>query len=219
MRRHIAKLEDKIFRIQRETELELYETIERLKSQYADNLAKYRDEMDDMKSAHNSQVDSLHRNIAELKKEVGFLNSENNSLEARHKEMADDHRHSVQMLSQKVLAMETEKDKNLENYTTSMRQIEDDSKVKLDDLHSAIANKNTENEILNAQIKLKNGEITHILNEIDKLREIGREKLKKLEMTNASEQDALNNQISDLKKNIIQLKSKIHELEGKIADD
>ena len=44
--------------------------------------------MDDMKTAHNSQVDSLHRNIDELKKEVGFLNSENNSLESRHKEMA-----------------------------------------------------------------------------------------------------------------------------------
>lgn len=130
--------------------------------------------MDDMKTAHNSQVDSLHRNIDELKKEVGFLNSENNSLESRHKEMAQDHRHSVQMLSQKVLAMETEKDKNLENYTTSMRQIEDDAKVKLDDLHSAIANKNTENEILNAQIKLKNGEISHLLDEIDRLREIGR---------------------------------------------
>jgi hypothetical protein len=47
------------------------------------------------------------------------------------------------MLSEKVLAMETEKDKNLENYTTSMRQIEDDAKVKMDDLHAAILNKNT----------------------------------------------------------------------------
>lgn len=57
--------------------------------------------------------------------------------------MARDHQHSVQMLSEKVLAMETEKDKNLENYTTSMRQIEDDAKVKMDDLHAAILNKNT----------------------------------------------------------------------------
>ena len=218
-RLHIAKLEDKIFAIQRENELELYDTIERLKNQYNDNLAKYRDEMDDMKAAHNSHIDSLNRNVDELKKEVGFLNSENNSLEARHKEMAEDHRHSVAMFSQKVLAMETEKDKNLENYTTSMRQIEDDAKVKLDDLHSAIANKNTENEILNAQIKLKNGEITHLLEEIDRLREISREKLKKLEMTNAAEQEALNNQVSDLKRNVLQLKSKIHQLEGKISDD
>ena len=71
------------------------------------------------------------------------MSSENNTLEARHKEMARDHQHSVQMLSEKVLAMETEKDKNLENYTTSMRQIEDDAKVKMDDLHAAILNKNT----------------------------------------------------------------------------
>ncbi len=40
--------------------------------------------------------------------------------------------------------METERDVNLRNYTTSMKQIEDDAKAKLDDLHSAIQNKNTE---------------------------------------------------------------------------
>lgn len=40
-----------------------------------------------------------------------------------------------------------------------------------------------------------------------------------MENTNASEQDALNNQISDLKKNGLQLKTKIHELEGQITDD
>jgi len=51
-----------------------------------------------------------------------------------------------------------------------MRQIEDDAKIKMDDLHSAILNKNTENEILNSQIKLKNGEISHLLEEIDRLR-------------------------------------------------
>ena len=98
------------------------------------------------------------------------MNSENTALETRHKEMTRDNIHTTQMLSQKILAMETEKDKNLENYTTSMRQIEDDAKTKLDDLHSAILNKNTENEILNAQIKLKNGEINHLLEEIDRLR-------------------------------------------------
>jgi len=44
----------------------------------------------------------------------------------------------------------------------------------LDDLHTAIQSKNSENEILNAQIVLKNGEITHLLEEIDRLREINR---------------------------------------------
>lgn len=42
-RRLIGKLEDKIFTIQREDELELYHTIERLKNQYNDNLAKARE--------------------------------------------------------------------------------------------------------------------------------------------------------------------------------
>ena len=68
LKRHIAKLEDKIFAIQRENELELYETIERLKNQYNDNLAKYRDEMDELKLAHASKVDSLNRQNDELKK-------------------------------------------------------------------------------------------------------------------------------------------------------
>ena len=37
-----------------------------------------------------------------------------------------------------------------------MRQIEDDAKTKLEDLHTAVLNKNTEFEILNAQLRLKN---------------------------------------------------------------
>ena len=37
--------------------------------------------------------------------------------------MAREHEHTVQMFSQKVLGMETERDENLKNYTTSMRQI------------------------------------------------------------------------------------------------
>lgn len=68
-----------------------------------------------------------------------------------------EHQHSVQMLSQRNLEKDAERQKDLENYTTSMRQIEDDAKIKMDDLHSAILSKNTENEILNSQIKLKNG--------------------------------------------------------------
>lgn len=38
LRNLVAKLEDKIFTIQRESELELYQTIQRLKAQYQDNL-------------------------------------------------------------------------------------------------------------------------------------------------------------------------------------
>jgi hypothetical protein len=47
------------------------------------------------------------------------------------------------MLSHKILSLEGERDENLRNYTTSMKQIEDDAKTKLDDLHTAIQAKNT----------------------------------------------------------------------------
>lgn len=47
------------------------------------------------------------------------------------------------MLSQKIIGLEKLKDEDLKNYTTSMRNIEDDAKHKLDDLHTAILNKNT----------------------------------------------------------------------------
>lgn len=57
--------------------------------------------------------------------------------------MATEQQHSVQMLSQKIIAMEIERDGELKNYTTSMKQIEDDAKTKLEDLHAAIQNKNT----------------------------------------------------------------------------
>ena len=86
-----------------------------------------------------------------------MLNADNVKWEDRHKELARDQEHSVNMLSQRILNIESERDENLRNYTTSMKQIEDDAKTKLDDLHVAILNKTTECEILNAQMTLKNG--------------------------------------------------------------
>lgn len=123
------------------------------------------------------------------------------------------------MLSQKIIAMEIERDTELKNYTTSMKQIEDDAKSKLDDLHKAIQNKNSETDILNAQINLKNGEISHLLQEISRLRDINRQKLKQLQSINATQQNALNNEISAYKKQILQLKRNLHELEDKSTDD
>ena len=68
LKRHIAKLEDKIFSIQRENELELYNTVERLRNQYNDNMAKYREEMDELKVTHNSQMDGLRKENEESKR-------------------------------------------------------------------------------------------------------------------------------------------------------
>ena len=124
----------------------------------------------------------------------------------------------MQMLSQKILAMEMEKDQDLRNYTTSMKQIEDEAKNKMDDLHSAIQNKNNEAEILHAQIDLKNGEISHLLAEIGRLREVNRQKLKALETTNLNQQNALNNELSAMKKQVFELKRTIHEIENKASD-
>lgn len=214
----VAKLEDKIFTIQRENELELYDTVSRLKSQYEENLTKAQAEWDDIRSAHNATVDALRREIAEQKKEIQLLGSENAALEGQHKQLAAEQQHSVQMLSQKIIAMETERDNELRNYTTSMKQIEDDAKAKLDDLHTAIQNKNTETDILQAQIALKNGEITHLLEEISRLRDTNRQKMRKLETTNASEQNALNNDISALKKQLLELKRNLHHSDNALSD-
>jgi chromosome segregation ATPase len=122
------------------------------------------------------------------------------------------------MLSQKILGMEAERDQSLKNYTTSMKQIEDDAKSKLDDLHKAIQNKTGETEILNAQITLKNGEITHLLEEVSRLRDLNRQKMRKLESTNAAEQTALNKEIADHKRYIMDLKRNLHEVESELSD-
>ena len=116
----------------------MYNTIERLKNQYNDNMAKAREEWDQIRLAHASQVDSLKKEVDNLKKEIDFLNSENLTLEGRHKESIREQEHTVQMFSQKVLGMERDQAESLRNYTTSMKQIEDDAKTKLDDLHTAM---------------------------------------------------------------------------------
>lgn len=132
--------------------------------------------------------------------------------------MAEEKEHSMKMLSQKILELGMEKDNDLRNYTTSMKVIEEEAKNKMDDLHTAIQNKNNESEILHAQIDLKNGEITHLLEEIGRLREVNRSKLKALETTNLNQQNALNNEIAAAKKQAFELKRSIHELENRLSD-
>lgn len=64
----VARLEDKIFTIQREAELELYQTIERLKTQYQENLQSANTQWEETQLAHQALVDSLRREIGEQKK-------------------------------------------------------------------------------------------------------------------------------------------------------
>lgn len=71
---------------------------------------------------------------------------------------------------------------------------------------------------MNAQLALKNGEIAHLLEEINKLRDLNREKMRKLETTNSLEQNALNELLSSYKKEVLELKRRNHELESEMSD-
>lgn len=63
---------------------------------------------------------------------------------------------------------------------------------------------------MNAQLVLKNEEISYLLDEIEKLRDTNREKIRKLESINASEQNNLNELISSYKKEVLELKRRNH---------
>jgi len=63
LRQLVAKLEDKIFIIQRENELELYNTIARLKAQYDDNMSRANTEWEEIRVTHSSAIDALKQQI------------------------------------------------------------------------------------------------------------------------------------------------------------
>ena len=54
-----------------------------------------------------------------------------------------------------------------------------------------------------------------MLSEINRLREVNRQKLKTLETTNLNQQNNLNNEIIASKKLVMELKRNIHEIENK----
>lgn len=77
--------------------------------------------------------------------------------------MANEKEMAIKSFSQKIIGLESAKDIDLKNYTHSMKVIEEDAKTKLDNLHQAVQNKNNEFEILNAQLTLKNQEISELI--------------------------------------------------------
>ena len=178
----------------------------RLQKQYEDNLKEQVSNFDEIQKAHRDEVGDLKTQIQSLKDEIVAMGRENKKLEEEHKRLSLDKELSVKMLSQTILGLEKQKDDDFRNYTTSMKNIEEEAKNKLDDLHTAVQNKNNESEILNAQLVLKNEEINYLLDEINKLRNNNREKMRKLESTNASEQNSLNELISSYKKEVLELK-------------
>lgn len=191
----------------------------RLQKQYEDNLKEQVSNFDEIQKAHRDEVGDLKTQIQSLKDEIVAMGRENKKLEEEHKRLSLDKELSVKMLSQTILGLEKQKDDDFRNYTTSMKNIEEEAKNKLDDLHTAVQNKNNESEILNAQLVLKNEEINYLLDEINKLRNNNREKMRKLESTNASEQNSLNELISSYKKEVLELKRRNHELESTFADE
>jgi hypothetical protein len=59
LKAHIKRLQDKIFLIQRESEIELFQTIDRLQTQYKENLDSYNQEFDKVRRTHQEEVDRL----------------------------------------------------------------------------------------------------------------------------------------------------------------
>jgi DNA/RNA endonuclease G (NUC1) len=73
-----------------------------------------------------------------LERQLDAMTKEAKKWEREHKNIAQERETDVKALSQKIIGLEKLKDEDLKNYTVSMRQIEDEAKTKLDDLHSAI---------------------------------------------------------------------------------
>ena len=216
---HVRRLQDKVFVLQRENEVELFRTVARLQQQYEENLKRQTTDFEEIQKAHRDEVADLRRERDELKGEIRTMEKEHKKLEEEHKRLAGDKELSVKLLSERIMGLEKLKDDDFKNYTTSMRNIEEEAKGKLEDLHAAVLNKNSEFEILHAQLALKNEEVSHLLHEIQKLRDANREKVRSLESTNAAEQNALNELIASYKKEVLELKRRNHELEATFADE
>ena len=100
------------------------------------------DNFDNIQKGHREQVDDLKTEISNLRNEIKLMEKENRNLEDGHKKLSLDKELSVKMLSQTIINLEKVKDDEYKNLTQSMRNIEDEAKSKLEDLHTAIITKN-----------------------------------------------------------------------------
>lgn len=117
------------------------------------------------------KVKALEDQIAELKTDNELLHKENKKAEQEYQRLANQKEFAVKSMTEKLIGLESLKDLDLKHYTTSMKHIEEEARAKLHDLHASIASKNSEVQILCAQLALKNEEITHLMNEMNHLRE------------------------------------------------
>lgn len=77
LKAHIKRLQDQIFTIQRENEVELFETINRLQTEYQNNINSMNDEFDKVRQTHDDKVRQLEEKNDNLTKENNLLGHEN----------------------------------------------------------------------------------------------------------------------------------------------
>jgi dynactin complex subunit len=68
LKAHIKRLQDKIFLVQRESEIELFQTVDRLRTQYEENISALNQEFDNVRNTHQQEVDKLNATIDALKR-------------------------------------------------------------------------------------------------------------------------------------------------------
>lgn len=180
LKNHIKKLQEKIFEIHRHNELELFSAIERLKASHDKDLKLSRDEFKRIENQYDERIRDLNLIIDKLKEEMAILESHLRQAEQDHHKLAKDKEALVSNLSQKILKLEEMKHEEVRTVNASLKLIEEEAESKLRDLHQAMLNKNEEFEIMKAQLALKNKEISHLLDEMHKLRNESRERIAKL---------------------------------------
>lgn len=148
--------------------------------------------------------------IDKLKEEMVILERHLRQAEADHHKLSKDKEALVSTLSQQILKLEEIKDEEVKTIGASLKLIEDEAESKLRDLHHAMLNKNEEFEIMKAQLALKNKEISHLLDEMHKLRNENRDRVSKLEDIYSKEAELLNEQLAAAKKENHDLKRRIH---------
>jgi len=200
LKAHIRRLQDKIFEIHRQNELELFAAIDRLQGKHDEDLKKSRDEFKRIENQYEGRIRDLNFLIDKLKEEMALLERHLRQAEADHHKLSKDKEALVSSLSQQILKLEENRDVEVKAIGTSLKLIEEEAESKLRDLHNAMLNKNEEFEVMKAQLALKNKEISHLLDELHKLRNENRERISKLEDIYSKEADVLNEQLSAVKK-------------------
>jgi chromosome segregation ATPase len=75
LKAHIKQLQDKIFDIHRQNELELFAAIDRIKGKHDEDLKKFREEFKRIENQYDDRIRDLNFMIDKLKEEMAVLES------------------------------------------------------------------------------------------------------------------------------------------------